>query len=220
MTEDVVVQWWKFATKDCDHELAKYVYTELVNQQTYTDGNHRHYHNWNHVTHVVQILSSLGCPDIAAFFAAYFHDYHIGHSPDDEIESIKHAQEQMELLQMDSDIITRTVRMIWLTSKHREDMRKYIFADELLLLDADLHHFSTTDYPVYAQQIKDEICQLYNVDELTYLQGRSKFLSHMLDKDVIYYSEQFRHLEQIARKNIENDIASMQELIHILLPAS
>ena len=100
--------------------------------------------------------------------------------------------------------------MIESTSGHRPLVQD---EDLLMFLDMDLSILAAPAnlYYQYTISVREEYQQFSDSD---YISGRKKVLRHFLDRPHLFYSIPFREkLEQPARRNIQEELKSMDALL-------
>jgi predicted metal-dependent HD superfamily phosphohydrolase len=178
----------------------------------------RHYHNLNHIYHVLTILerfdrgNSLNSEHLqdasSVILAAWFHDFvYDPQATDNEVQSAKAATELLSNLELSLDL-DRIEQLILATQGHQIDPDD---ADLCIFLDADLAILGAdpVHYAAYRRSIRSE----YEwVDEATYRIGRSRVLASFLQRDQLYYTDLlFDELEAIARMNLQQEIAMLEK---------
>ncbi len=167
----------------------------------------RHYHNLQHIHHVLTILDRfphrLQDP-MSVALAAWFHDFvYDSRSIDNEIQSAKLAGELLQDIGLSSETIDRTQQLILATQGHQTNIRDN---DLCIFLDADLAILGTNPerYQIYARSIRHEYSW---VSAELYREGRSRVLESFLQRQRLYHTELlFDELEARARLNIQTEI--------------
>ncbi|MBV7531267.1 hypothetical protein [Chitinophaga sp. sic0106] len=189
-----------------DEALIKTTYAQLV--AAYSE-NGRHYYTLTHIRNMISsayLHEALIRDKDAMLFTIFFHDVvYDASAKDNEEKSAAAAVEFLHKINFWGDEIAAVSALIMATKTHTAGDHP----DMGILLDLDLEILGADDatYKTYAQQIRQE----YSVypDQL-YHAGRKKVLHHFLEKPFIYCTETFREqLESAARKNIENEIATL-----------
>jgi predicted metal-dependent HD superfamily phosphohydrolase len=182
------------------------VFQLLVTAYTQSD---RHYHNLQHIHHVLTILDRfvdrLQDP-ISVLLAAWFHDFvYDSRSTDNEIQSAKLAGKILQVIGVSIETIDRVQQLILATKGHQI---KVDDNDLCILLDADLAILGTNPdrYQIYARSIRREYSWVS--DEL-YREGRIRVLESFLQRQRLYHTDLlFDELESRARLNIQAEIQS------------
>jgi predicted metal-dependent HD superfamily phosphohydrolase len=187
-----------------NYQLRDEVFTDLIN--TYSHPT-RQYHNLEHIEEILSLLEQV--KDIVQNvqllkLSAWFHDYiYNPQAKDNEELSAIHIEQVLSQLNIGSEIIYSTTRIIRSTYNHQPLLTSI---DNLIFLDLDLAILGATQkrYLQYAQAIRKEYQHLSDRD---YYQGRIKVLTQFLTRPRIYYTDYFYHrLETTARKNIQTEI--------------
>jgi predicted metal-dependent HD superfamily phosphohydrolase len=200
---------WSDLSIDSDTDYKQHTFDVLVNAYTQPD---RHYHNLNHIHHVLTILDRFDDRiknPIALSFAAWFHDFvYDPRAADNEAQSAKAAGDLLTNIGGSSKLIDRVQQLILATQRHQIDAED---RDRCIFLDADLAILGTDPvaYQVYARSIRRE----YDwVSDAAYQAGRIQVLESFLQRDRLYYTELlFDELESIARANIQQEIGLLIE---------
>ena len=184
--------------------LTKTVFNELVTAHT---NPARHYHNLNHIWHLLTLANSIEAQAehlSAIKLAAWFHDYvYDPQAKDNEIKSAMYAEKTLTELNIDSNLIDLVVQIIISTQEHQPLLDS---VDNLLFLDLDLSILGASGdrYWQYAQNIRKEYSWLSDRD---YQQGRKRVLTSFLARARIYYTDYFyQRLEHQARNNLIEEI--------------
>lgn len=166
----------------------------------------RKYHTLTHLEDLLKQLLPLQ-PQIenwdAVLFALFYHDaVYNTMRHDNEEESAELAKRAMQMINVPSEIITRTVWHILATKSHMvsDDRDTNLFTDaDLCILGS-----SAERYTRYAQEIRSE----YRVyPDIVYKPGRRKVLTHFLEMERIFKTEYFYSLyEAQARMNLANEL--------------
>ncbi len=205
-----------------DREIDR-VFQLLVTAYTQPD---RHYHNLQHIHHVLTILDRfverLQNP-MSVILAAWFHDFvYDSRSTDNEIQSAKLAGEFLQNIGVPRETIDRVQQLILATQGHQP---KIDDNDLCIFLDADLAILGTdpAQYQIYARSIRREYSWVS--DEL-YREGRNRVLESFLQRDSakrrlrqrLYHTELlFDELESRARLNLQQEILSNNCQVEISL---
>jgi len=130
-------KWFNLLNElEADLIIGKTVFQELVTAHT---DESRHYHNLNHVWHLLTLADSVR--DMAECLSAieltaWFHDYvYNTQAKDNEIKSAIYATETLTRLNLDRKIIDLVIQIILSTQKHQPLINN---TDNLLFLDLDL----------------------------------------------------------------------------------
>ena len=184
------------------------IFQLLVTAYTQPD---RHYHNLNHIYHVITTLDRFNdsANPRAVYFAAWFHDFvYDSQASDNEMQSAIAARDLLANLGESPATIDRVSLLILATQGHQIDPKD---RDLCIFLDADLAILGTAPviYQAYQQSIRREYSW---VTDVAYQTGRIRVLESFLARDRLYYTELlFNELESIARLNLEGEIAFLSK---------
>jgi predicted metal-dependent HD superfamily phosphohydrolase len=209
--DDLMRQRWfpLFRGFQVDERLAERIFREVVNAYAAPD---RHYHNLDHVLHVLDTLDRLAPPPegvVILHLAAWFHDKVYDRRRDDnEARSAAEAVQALRLLQLPEPLIATVRQLILLTKTHQagpdDSLAPYLLDADLAILGAD-----EARYRAYAEQIRKEYAW---VPEDAYRSGRSQVLSAFLGRERIFQTEPLYHtLEKRARENMQSEIQTLAQ---------
>ncbi|GAB5398717.1 MAG: hypothetical protein Aureis2KO_03020 [Aureisphaera sp.] len=166
----------------------------------------RHYHNLNHVNHMINGLETFKDKVVhwdTLLFAIFYHDavYHVKRQ-DNEIKSADLMEEHLGRTSFSKISMCR--QLIEATKRHEsydDDMRVLMDLD-LAILGQD-----SDDYNRYAKNIRKE----YSVyPGFLYRKGRRKVLKHFLEKDRIFKTDHYsKTLEGKARENLNRELQTL-----------
>lgn len=176
----------------------------LTNEQYQTlykqySQSHRKYHNWNHITSILNRVKSTGIVlSVPQYLAILYHDcvYEIGKIDNEE----RSAQFLLDNVKMSEAEVA--AKMILASAYHTYDQD--IDDETQLFLDLDLHELSTDAYLDNTKAIRKEY-KSYSPDK--WVDSRIIFLSAMLSRNKIFYTEFFD--EQRARFNMNLEVTSL-----------
>ncbi len=168
----------------------------------------RHYHNLNHIHHVLNIVEGF-CDRLqnptAVLFAVWFHDFvYEPQASDNEIQSAKFAAQVLTDMSQSIELVDRVQQLILATQGHQIDPDDF---DLCVFLDADLAILGADpdQYQTYYRSIRREYSW---VSDAAYQVGRIKVLESFLQRDRLYYTDTFfNELDSIARLNMQQEIA-------------
>ena len=181
-------------------------------ERDYSSSN-RYYHTLDHISSIIEQIEQLNLEPIefkTITFAAFYHDIvYDTRSNDNESKSSHRARRFLSLIEYtDIDLVCD---LIISTIDHRPLRDNPLFE---LFLDADLSILgaSPVKYREYAENIRREYAW---VDEARYVTGRIDILSRFLNRDKLYFSNEFRNrFETQARKNLQNEINELNRSKH------
>jgi predicted metal-dependent HD superfamily phosphohydrolase len=173
----------------------------------------RHYHNLNHIQHLLTILERFNQGKLrdpmAVFLAIWFHDFvYDPQAVNNEIQSAKTARALLTNLGASIDLIVRVEQLILATQGHQASPKDF---DKCVFLDADLAILGADPvrYQAYTRSIRREYSW---VSDAAYQTGRIQVLESFLQRDRLYYTDLlFDELESIARTNMQQEIKILIE---------
>jgi predicted metal-dependent HD superfamily phosphohydrolase len=165
---------------------------------------HRAYHNLKHIKSMLDnfdtVKHTAEVPDTLEW-AIWFHD--VIYDPklkDNEKQSALESNRCAQAAGLSTEFANLAASIIMATSEHQPKTK-----DEALIVDLDLAILSAPepDFDAYEHQIRQEYI---HVPDEAYSVGRTKVLHMFLNRENIYSTDAFRHLEQHARLNIERSL--------------
>jgi len=169
---------------------------------------HRTYHNLSHIDAMLDDLGSVNVGLIEGKIewielAIWFHDViYDPRSATNEADSARWVESKLGAYLDPSDL--DEIQRLILATQHCQSRTDA--ADELLLVDIDLAILGATDirvYHAYSEAIRREFC---HVPLDAYQTGRIAVLQNFLDRDRIYLTKAFEGLEDLARRNVAQEI--------------
>jgi predicted metal-dependent HD superfamily phosphohydrolase len=197
---------WQDLAATLTTQSADTTFRELLTAYSAPD---RHYHNLQHIEHMLQTIESIKSPtaDLTALhIATWFHDLvYDSRKADNEERSAARAEEILTGWNAPQDFRRKIATLILATKEHQAA------ADDLtaqILLDADLAILSEPParYTAYARAIRQEYAWVSDAD---FLSGRRKVLESFLQRDHIYFTTSMRLRESLARQNLQAELASL-----------
>jgi len=201
-------QNWIELTKKyvADENIVKKYFNDIT--EKYTESN-RFYHNLEHISEMIDFIN-LNKNIIEDFdsimFSVWFHDYE--YNPlmtDNEEKSANKAKSFLKEISYDREKYKIIYRNILRTANHSEFKRKDN-TDLRLFLDSDIMIFASDNekYSLYSENIRKEYSF---IQEFRYNKGRIKVLKKFLKNKYIFHLKEHRQMyDEIARKNIKNEI--------------
>lgn len=186
--------------------------------------DHRYYHTWDHVLHMLNAIDSIDRSEWDRFYneacyAALFHD--IIYSPllkDNEFKSIKIATTKMEQYNIPDNVayIPNVNNFISITTYHG-NYDTILYTEEKLFLDCDMAIFGDTyeNFKLYCLNIEREYVRptFTDAQKKLYARKRAEFLLSVYRAKNIYRSEPYRELyEKQAKENIERYFGELLSL--------
>lgn len=175
---------------------------------------HRRYHTFDHLNNFIDQFSffidkRIMCLNIRQGFigAMAGHDkiFNCKHNVD-ELESAGYTRGMMKLLGCSAESIDWAERFVLTSvSKNKADLS----LPERLFYDMDVSVLAARPdvYQRYVEGVTYEYCTKLDLDEATLAKGRIElFLEPVLKSPAIFYSPQYKHLEPVARHNLQNEL--------------
>ncbi|YCM46167.1 hypothetical protein V2O64_09065 [Verrucomicrobiaceae bacterium 227] len=168
-------------------------------------GNHRAYHNLDHLEKMLGMLVASGAGSDSIEWAIWFHD--VIYDPKSKFNELESADYFCEVAgaYLEEGLIADIRRLILATDPSNPRSGK---ADEDLLVDLDLGILgaSESDYEAYCVAVRKEYSF---VPEADFAQGRVLILKRFLEGP-IYATPYFEGLEPAARANLEAEIGRLE----------
>lgn len=188
---------WDLITQET--EESNFVFNEII--ESYSQ-KHRFYHTIYHLEYMFKQFEHINYFNRNVFFATFFHDfiYRIGYKHNEE-HSAFIIRSRIEKLGVSLDDIIIIEDYVKKTKHHNgtEDNDLNIFLDcDMSILGSD--KFSFDQYCINVRK------EYLTIDYQKFYKMRFYFLNDLLNKDKIFFSKEFNHLESKSRKNIKNEI--------------
>ena len=201
--QDILKEYWNSILRNYTNDTlyTDELFSNLV-QHYYEDS--RHYHNTTHIQNMLDLsLEYYGAlKDIEVVqLAIFYHDIiYNSLSKNNETDSAALAVKQLSKTSFPAEKIKLVEQFILSTQKHvplLENTDLYYFLDfDLAVLGA-----ARSVYTDYANNIRKEYKW---VPSFLYKKNRAKILQHFLEREHIYFTEDFRtRYEVSARENIK-----------------
>lgn len=177
---------------------------------------HRHYHNLNHLYSLFKALDKHGPINPAVELAVWYHDFVYSVDPakyaDNERNSVKIMFRDLDRVfcEIDPQVLLLAGELIMSTKGHRV-VSEWVKADPIRLhcnqifLDVDLSILAADedDFLQYDYEICKEWGQ-YGNPSLQFITARKNAMRSFLQRDQLFFSEEFKSLEARARTNLRN----------------
>jgi predicted metal-dependent HD superfamily phosphohydrolase len=215
-----------FDDEDVDNEQVISVYANIIS--AYTEP-HRAYHTLNHLEFMFDKLDNMLqiymlSDDVdrkALYLATWFHDFiYVTNFPENEehpvneIASAEYAVNSLKKIGMCDERLLDTVYHLIIATKHHEPDESLPF-DLLLqqiLLDADMAILGA-DSHIYKKYVSQIEFEWSHIPQEKFHQGRSLFLTGMLQKNGIFYTEYMKELyDTQAIQNIKQELSILDKL--------
>lgn len=200
---------WNYAVNyfpNIDHEKADAVYDEIVLLYMSPD---RFYHTIFHIENMIRSIEQIlkiytfKHPEqvkAELFFAAFFHD--VVYNPQSHDQIIEDDYRSDEVLSAEAAIVSlkkmglevaesleHIYELIILTENHQVDKKAHCpTLQQKIFFDADMSILGDID-PKYDEYKLGCWKEYQHIDPERFIAGRSDFLSHLLDKKAIFYTE-------------------------------
>jgi predicted metal-dependent HD superfamily phosphohydrolase len=163
----------------------------------------RHYHTLEHLEHIHRLLSGVDVQDRAALVIATAYHDSIQNMVrgDDEERSARLMMDRLLPLGIPLPTLKRAAAHIMATVDHQASTDP----DTDLFTDADLSILASAS-DAYHRHIRSIRREYALVPDLLFNRGRAKFLKDLLQRPRIFTSPAFEHMEQAARRNMEEEL--------------
>lgn len=184
-------------------------------------------HNIRHLIHVLSLIDELSStahdPEILRL-AAWYHgaglsrDRASSHDAADPSATTPTcadaACEHLRQVGTPEPIIERIVELLSCMSKHYAGPGD---SDAQVLVDADLGRLASSpqEFAKYREKLREEYADM---DDLSYYQARRRAVRQLLDRDTIFFTDHGSEWEDVARSNLEIELARLGERIRSLNP--
>lgn len=175
-------------------------------EKAYTEP-HRHYHTLSHIEYMEEELDyySLGMSP-PLILAIWFHDYvYIPGSSMNELDSGKAAFDFLDQAKV-PDYVCQEVQQLVFSTREGPEPANW---NQAVLHDLDysiLGCMNPKTYDEYAANVRKEFS---DASDDQWRAGRRLFLEKLAEKDHLFYTAQFRSLEQYAG-NINRELESLK----------
>jgi len=205
-----MIKWlednWQNLSSDYANDSITNALWQTIKLQ-YTSKN-RYYHNLAHLNNMFLQLEDIATAinDLDSLkFAIWYHDIvYKSTNKDNEEQSALFAKKALKALNYDVFKVEKVRNFIISTKNHELLLAKS--NDNAYLLDLDLSILGTNweTYKIYIQNIRKEY-KIY--PNMLYKPGRKKVLKHFLERDSLFFTEEFKtKFENQARENLKKEI--------------
>lgn len=167
---------------------------------------HRHYHTFNHIVRMLEMLAIHSTITPELYTAVLYHDA-IYHPENDDNEMKSACFYEIHSINMNDEPDARVIQMIIDTKEHIPTIE-----ESKLLIDADLWILGSNIhiYAEYKKAIKKEYEPFFTEEEM--IAGRTAFLENMLDRENIFYTPNFqRCYTHTAKINLEIELQGLKK---------
>jgi len=205
--EYVKEKWQKLTSFSKKEELKEQLWEEIVYRYA---GQHRHYHNLNHIAHLYTLLDKyidkITNPAVIGFAILYHDVVYDTYSEDNEEQSAAFAESHLQQLQVNATLIDHVKTFIRATKDHIIPDGVSLRNDLSFFLDFDMAILGVEEemYQMYSKKIRDEYAKY---PDPIYKEGRKQALQRVLATKNIFTTSEFREeMEQKAHENINREV--------------
>src|SRR3954451_358501 len=190
-TDYVKEKWKKLTSFSKKEELKEQLWEEIVYRYS---GQHRHYHNLNHIAHLFTLLDKyvdkITNPAVVGFAILYHDVVYDTYSPDNEEQSAAFAEAHLRQLQVNMAVINNVKIFVEATKDHilPRGLESALQNDLSLFLDFDMAILGVDDemYNRYSEKIREEYAKY---PDPLYKEGRKLALHKILTAKNIFYTD-------------------------------
>jgi predicted metal-dependent HD superfamily phosphohydrolase len=197
--------WQDLVSEYTDDAMVNSLWKDIRSHYTSKD---RNYHNLSHLYNMFLLLEDIKTKieDLDSLkFAIWYHDIiYKSINKDNEEQSANFVEKVLKSFNFDDSRVKKIRKLILSTKKH--ELLSVENNDNAYLLDLDLSILGTDweTYQLYIQSIRKEY-KIY--PNILYKPGRKKVLKHFLERESLYFTEQFKiKFEKQARENLKKEI--------------
>lgn len=168
---------------------------------------HRHYHNFNHIVRMLEVLARHTTITPELYTAVLYHDSFY-HPKNEENELLSANLYEVHSVNMHDQPNEKVIQMILDTKEHIPTIE-----ESKLLIDADLwilgsNVFIYLDYKI---ALKKEYEPFFTEEEM--VAGRTAFLENMRNRESIFYTPDFqRCYGSNAKINLDFELKQLREI--------
>lgn len=206
MIDELKSQWIDLTSKYFeDKSIIESFWKEIETNYTFKN---RHYHNLSHLNYMFHQLVEFKTEieDLDSLkFAIWYHDIiYKSTKKDNEEQSAVFYEKALKTIKFDDFKMKKVKNLIISTKKHELLLTEN--NDNAYLLDLDLSILGT-DWNTYKTYIKNIRKEYKIYPDFMYKPGRKKVLKHFLERDSLYFTENFKtKFEKQARNNLIQEI--------------
>lgn len=219
-SSSIMERWFSlFPLDDYDQSNVSSVYDTIV--ENYLEPE-RYYHNLSHIESMLDKIDEMtriykfNTPQskFIIYCATFFHDIiYDTHSNNNEELSAQLANDLLKKLGVKKNIIKQIIELILITENHKIDSSRSVSENlQKIIIDADISIMAAPveDYLEYAKNIRYEY---KHIDDRTFRENRTIFLSSILNRDSIFNTEYMKELyEKDAKDNIKVETNILNKL--------
>ena len=206
--EYVEGKWKKLTAFSKKEETKQQLWQEII---YYYSGQHRHYHNINHIAHLFtwfdRFIDKVSNPAGMGFSILYHDIIYDTYRTDNEEQSAAFAESHLQQLNINSVLIDNVKTFIRATKNHMIPAGFSLHNDLALFLDFDMTILGDDEetYKRYSEKIRDEYSKY---SDKIYKEGRKLALQKVLASENIFSTNDFKKtLEEKARQNISREVS-------------
>jgi predicted metal-dependent HD superfamily phosphohydrolase len=205
--EYVKEKWKKLTSFSKKEELKEQMWEEIVYRYS---GQHRHYHNLNHIAHLFTLLDKyidkITNPAVIGFAILYHDVVYDTYSIDNEEQSAVFAEAHLRQLNVNNSVIDNVKTFIKATKDHIIPEGVSLQNDLSFFLDFDMAILGEEEemYKLYSEKIREEYSKYADP---FYKEGRKLALQKIFTTKSIFATSVFREeMEQKAHQNINREL--------------
>lgn len=210
--EYVKEKWDQLTAFSKKEEIKKQLWEEVIYRYS---GQHRHYHNLNHIAHLYMLLEKyydkITSPAVIGFAILYHDVVYDTYSADNEEQSAAFAEAHLRQLNVNQGLVDNVKTFIKATKDHKIPEDVALHNDLSFFLDFDMAILGVDDemYSLYSKKIRQEYAKY---PDPLYKEGRQLALRRVLVEQNIFATDEFREvMEQKARENINREVSLLQK---------
>src|SRR3954469_16205974 len=191
-TDYVKEKWKKLTSFSKKEELKEQLWEEIVYRYS---GQHRHYHNLNHIAHLFTLLDKyidkIENPAVIGFAILYHDVVYDTYSEDNEEQSAAFAEAHLSQLHVNAGLINHVKTFIRATKDHIMPPGVSLQHDLSFFLDFDMAILGVDEemYKLYSEKIREEYSKY---PDAVYKEGRKLALQRVLSTKTIFATNEFR----------------------------
>ncbi len=207
ISEYVKEKWNRLTSFSKKEDIKEQMWEEIVYRYS---GQHRHYHNLNHIAHLYSLLDKytgkITNPAVIGFAILYHDVIYDTYSADNEEQSASFAEAHLRQLNVTTSLIDNVKTFIKATKDHTIPEGTSLRNDLTLFLDLDMSILGAEEemYKLYSEKIRQEYSKY---PDNVYKEGRKVALQKILAAESIFSTNAFKEeMEQKARENINREV--------------
>jgi predicted metal-dependent HD superfamily phosphohydrolase len=208
MLETKIMERWKKALSQLLNSLDVPNADSLIEEYRLAYSQpHRKYHNLEHINYLLDALSVVPEPSPALLVAAMYHFFvYDATRADNEEKSAEYLRTKLQVAGVPSTFVD-SVAAIMLAPVTSVDMA-YASKEAQYLADADMSIYGESP-DIYQRYVAAVRLEVGTVADFTWYRQRIRFLLPLLQKERLFYTDEFARLEKHARNNIVMELLTM-----------